>query len=100
SVEQRVLDLQKLSQTKEKDRARLTAALERLQTKFDLDAEDFVVKAHDYQLHGKPYLIGQLATEMMHQHVELFDKEYRTLLGIEPKIEQPMPMEEEVLFFA
>ncbi|MSQ95241.1 MAG: hypothetical protein EXR98_11890 [Gemmataceae bacterium] len=59
-----------------------------------------MAKAHDYQLHGKPYLIGQLATEMMHQHVELFDKAYRTLLGIEQKIDKPMPVEEEVLFFA
>ena len=38
--------------------------LERLQTKFDQDVEDFLLKAHDHTQLGKPYLIGQLATEM------------------------------------
>jgi hypothetical protein len=100
SIQQRVQDLQKLSQGKEKDLARLTAALEHLQTRFDQDAEDFLAKAHECHLHGKPHSCVQLATEMMHQHVELFDREYRVLLGVEEKFVQPPPVTEEILFFA
>ena len=60
----------------------------------------FLAKATDYRQHGKPNLVGQLATEMMHQHVELFDKEYRALLGAPEKLPPAAPVEEEVLFFA
>ena len=98
SIQQRTLELQKLAQGK--DRANLTSALERLQTRFDQDADDFLAQAHDYVQHGKPHLVGPIATEMMHSHVELFDKECRRLLGIEDT-ELPRTAEtEEVLFFA
>lgn len=100
SIQQRVQDLQKLSHGKEKERARLTSALERLQARVDQDAEDFQAKAHECLLHGKPYLIGQRATEMMHQHVELFSKEHHLLMGVEDKAQLLAPVEEEVLFFA
>ena len=76
------------------------SALERLQTKFDQDADDFMARAHDYTQHGKPYLVRQIATEMMHAHVELFVKEYRRLFGIEDTSPQPVPVAEEVLYFA
>lgn len=83
-----------------RDASRLAAAVERLQGRFDQDAEDFLAKAHDYHHHGKPHLISQIATELMHQHVDLFGKEYRRLFGV---IEKPAPQTEaaeEVLFFA
>jgi hypothetical protein len=98
SIQQRTLELQHMAQTK--DRGKLISALERIQTRFDLDADDFVAKAHDYAQHGKPYLVSQLATEMMHAHVELFDREYRRLLGIEDVAPTPAPVTEEVMFFA
>jgi hypothetical protein len=99
SIQERTQELQKL--THGKDRTKLTAALERLQTKFDQDAEDFLAKAHDYAQHGKPYLVGQIATEMMHNHVLLFETEYRRLFGVEEHAPHRIPVaEEEVLFFA
>lgn len=98
SIQQRTLDMLKLASGK--DRNRLTAALERLQTKFDQDAEDFLLKAHDYVQHGKPYLVRQIATEMMHSHVELFDREYRQLLGLEVHAPHIVPEAEEVMYFA
>jgi hypothetical protein len=99
SIQQRVLELHKLSQGK--DCAKLAPMLERLQTKFDQDVEDFLLKAHDYREHGKPYLVNQIATEMMHHHVELFDAEYRRLFGLEVRTPSgPVAAEEEVLFFA
>ena len=98
SIQQRTLELQKLALGK--DRAKLTTALERLQTRFDQDADDFLAKAHDYTQHGKPYLVGPIATEMMHSHVELFDKEYRQLFGIEDALSPRVPEAEDVLFFA
>ena len=100
TIQERTQDLQKLAQGKEKDRSKLTAALERLQTKFDQDAEEFLSKSHESLQHGKSYLIPQLATEMMHQHVELFDKEYRRLFGVEEQAPHRIPETEEVLFFA
>ena len=83
-----------------KDRDRLTFALERLQTKFDQDAEEFELKAQDYAQHGKPHLIGPTATEMMHQHVGLFEKEYRRLFGVEEKLPPKPAVVEEALFYA
>ncbi len=100
SIEQCVQELESLSQGKENDQARLTGALERLQTCFDQDAEDFLAKARAFQVQGKPYLIGQLATEMMHKHVELFTKEHHALLGIGAPTQLSAPVEEEMLYFA
>jgi hypothetical protein len=98
SIQQRTLVLQELRHGK--DRTKLTSALERLQTKLDQDAEDFLLKAHDYTQHGKPYLVAQIATEMMHNHVTLFETEYRRLLGVEEHRPHRIPAaEEEVLFF-
>ncbi len=98
SIQQRSLDLQELSPGR--DRGRLVAALERLQTRFDQDADDFLAKAHDYTQHGKQYLVRQVATEMMYSHVEMFNKEYRQLLGIEVPAAPAATMAEEVMFFA
>lgn len=100
TIEDRTQELLKLAQGKDKDRDKLTLALEHLQTKFDQDADEFQAKAHDYLQHGKPHLIGPIATEMMHQHVELFDREYRRLFGVEDKALLQAPVTEEVLFFA
>jgi secernin len=98
SVQQRTQELLKLAG---KDRSKLTSALERLQTKFDQDADDFLLKAGECVHHGNSYLISQIAAEMMHNHVDLFDKEYRRLLGLEERAPHRLPMhEEEVLFFA
>jgi hypothetical protein len=41
-----------------------------------------------------------LAAEMMQSHVDLFDKEYRRLMGMEETAPQRVPQAEEVLFFA
>ena len=91
----------KRSSTHGKDRTKLTSTLERLQTKFDQDSEEFLAKAQDYAQHGKPYLVGQIATEMMHNHVALFETEYRRLLGVEEHLPHGLPVaEEDVLFFA
>ena len=79
----------------------MASTLERLQTKFDQDADEFLAKAHDYAQHGKPYLVRQIATEMMHNHVAQFEMEYRRLLGIEEPTPQHAPVvEEEMLYFA
>jgi hypothetical protein len=99
SIPQRTLELLRFAQSK--DRTKLPSALERLQTKFDQDAEDFLAKASELLHQGKPYLVRQLATEMMHNHVELFEKEYRRLFGIEQHAPHRIhAYEEEVLFFA
>lgn len=98
SIQQRTWELQKLAQGRE--RGRLTTALERLQTKFDQDADEYLLKAHDCLQHGKPYAVKSLAAEMMQSHVDLFDKEYRRLMGMEETAPQRVPQAEEVLFFA
>jgi hypothetical protein len=100
TIQQRTQEMVKLAQGKEKDRTKLSLALERMQTKFDQDAEEFLLRAHDFLHHGKPHLISQLATEMMHQHVELFEKEHRALFGVEERGPHRMPATEEVLFYA
>lgn len=100
TIQERTQELVKLAQGKEKDRNKLALALDRLQTKFDQDAEDFVLRAHDFLHHGKPFLIAQIATEMMHHHVELFEKEHRGLFGIEERGPHRMPATEEALFYA
>ena len=98
TIQGRTKDLLGLASSK--DQAQLTSTLERLQTKFDQDADDFLVKAHDYANHGKPFLIGQVATEMRNNHVELFDKEYRRLLGLKERTPHRVPEVQEELFFA
>ena len=98
SIQQRTLEMRRAIQGK--DHGPVTSAIERMQTKFDQDAEDFLLKAHDYAQHGKPYLIGQIASEMMQSHADLFDKEYRRLLGLEEAAPQSVAETEEVLFYA
>jgi secernin len=99
SIAQHTQDL--LSRVKGKERVKMASTLERLQTKFDQDADEFLAKAHDYAQHGKPYLVRQIATEMMHNHVAQFEMEYRRLLGIEEPTPQHAPVvEEEMLYFA
>ena len=100
TIEERTHELAKLAQGKDKDRDKLTGALERLQTRFDQDADEFQTKAHDYLSHGKPHLIPPIATEMMLQHVELFDKEYRRLFGVQEPMPSKKVVAEEALFFA
>jgi hypothetical protein len=97
SIEDRTHDL--LTMTAAKDRDRLTDALERMQTRFDLDADDFLFRAQEAAHHGRAFVIPQLATEMMRQHADLFDKEYRRLFGVEVPVE-PVPVAEEMLFYA
>jgi secernin len=100
TIQERTQELLKLAQGKEKDRNKLALALERLQTKFDQDADEFLLRAHDFLHHGKPYLISQLATEMMHHHVEHFEKEHCALFGIEQRGPHRNPATEELLFYA
>ncbi|MBI2806901.1 MAG: hypothetical protein HYX68_18125 [Planctomycetes bacterium] len=100
SLQDRVLELEPLAQGSDKDQKRLTAALERLQTKFDLDAEEFLARSRECHLHGRSQQINQLASEMMHHHVVLFDREYRSLLGITNRAAQVSALAEEELFFA
>ncbi|MBM3996534.1 MAG: hypothetical protein FJ303_20635 [Planctomycetes bacterium] len=98
SIQERINNLQRL--TLGNERAHLATTIERLQARFDQDAEEFLHKAQDYSNHGKPYLVGQFATEMMHLHVELFDKDYRRLLGMEEAPRPTVPEAEEVMYFA
>jgi hypothetical protein len=100
TIQQRTQELAKLAQGNQKDRSKLELALERLQTKFDQDAEDFLQRAHDFVHHGKPYLLPQIATELMHHHVELFEKEHRALFGVEERGPHRIPETEEALFYA
>lgn len=100
TIEDRTQELMKLAQGKDFERSKLTLSLERLQTKFDQDADELNARSHDYHLQGKPHLIAPFATEMMQHHVELFDKEYRRLFGVED-VRAPAPaVAEECLFYA
>jgi hypothetical protein len=101
TIQQRTLDLRMLAAGKDEDRNKLEAALERLQTRFDQDAEDFLVKTHQLAAPHQATLLAELASEMMRHHVDLFDKEYRRLFGLEETAPHGVPAEEEeVLFFA
>jgi len=96
SIQERTRDLMNT------DRAGLADIIDRLQSKFDQDADEFLFKAHDYAQHGKTYLVSQLATEMMHHHVTLFETECRGLvMGTEKHSPHRWSMpEQEVMFFA
>jgi len=83
---------------KDKDRVKLTHALERMQTKFDQDAEAFLARAQD--LTGQASLIAQYATDMMEHHVEMFHKEHRQLFGVKDRQTAPVREKEELLYFA
>jgi len=100
TLEGRTHELLTLNLDKGKERNQLTTALERLQTKFDLGTDEFLTKARDLTRSGKSTSIPQLATDMMHLHVEMFDNEYRQLLGVSDGGASPFPEEEEALFFA
>jgi hypothetical protein len=99
TIEDRVQELCKLAQKKDSD-TKLTLALERLQTKFDQDADELFARSHEYLAHGKPHLIAIFATEMMANHIELFNREYRRLFGVEEKQAPVENVAEECLFFA
>lgn len=98
TIEDKTHELLKLTQGKDLDRSKVTLALERLQTKFDQDADELNSRSHDYLIQGKPHLIAPFATEMMHHHVELFDKEYRRLFGVEDIRTTTPSMAEEMMF--
>ncbi len=100
SIEERAHDLMKLATENELDRSKLVVALEHLQTRFDQDAEDFLVRAHEFQQRGKANQIAHLATAMMNSHVDLFDKEFLRLFGVEDRLKVPVQAAEEMLFFA
>jgi len=100
SIEQRIGDLEKLALGKPKDRNKLAISLEKLQGRFDQDTEDFLGKAHDCLHQGNGRYVAQLATEMMHNHVELFEKEYRLLFNMEEKFQRPTQEPVEMLYFA
>lgn len=99
TLEQHTHELEKLARGKTKDRQKLTYALEKLQTRFDQDAEEFLFKTLDRKQTSVAQ-IAHLATEMMHNHVELFDKEYRALFNLAEKPPQPAQIPEEVMYFA
>lgn len=97
-IEEHAQKLAKLAAGKERER--VSALVERLQTRFDQDAEDLQARAHELAQHGKTGLVHQAASEMMHHHAEMFDHECRRLLGGPEKIPASAEVEEEVLFFA
>jgi secernin len=100
TIEDRTRDMARLAQEKAEAASNVTYALERLQTRFDQDAEEFIARAHDYVLQGNPGPLAQMATQMMHQHVEAFEKEYRHLFNIADRPAAPVRESEELLFFA
>jgi len=95
SIQQRTQELEKLAHSK--DLAKVELTIERLQMRFDQDAEDFLLKTHR---HAQPSQWPSMATEMMHHHIEAFDQEYRRLFGVEQNRPHVLPETEEVLFFA
>jgi hypothetical protein len=100
NIQQRVQDMIRVA-GKDKERSKLAMTIERLQIRFDQEADEFSHRAVDYLHHGKPYLISQLATEMMHQQVAMFEREYRAFLGIESSgPHRAADATEEALFYA
>lgn len=98
TIEDRTHDFRRLVQTQEQ--VRLNQTLERLQTKFDQDAEDFCARARECQVQGRPQSIPSLASEMMHQHVDAFEKEFCRIVGIPERPKTKIPAVEEELYFA
>ncbi len=75
-------------------------AMERLQAKFDQDADDFLIRTHTRR-HGDNYPIVSCATEMMDHHVAMFRSECDHLVGVPARKTRFVPVEEEeVLYFA
>lgn len=91
SIEEKTHDLWRLARGTDKDRTKLNLALERLQTKFDQDVESLLARQERS---------NDAITQMMHDHVAGFDKEYRRLFGVPEPAVTPTQEAEEVLFFA
>jgi secernin len=80
-------------------RAKVHEMVEKLQAAFDQGAEEFLLKAQLARHQDRA--LSQLATEMMSRHVEMFDSECSSVLGLDnPVRSRPMRAEEEVFFFA
>ncbi len=76
-------------------------AIERLQAKFDQDAEDFLARIREARQNGRALPMVSCATEMMNNHVALFREEYDRLVGAHTRKPHFAPaVEEEVLYFA
>ena len=76
-------------------------ALERLQVKFDQDADDLLARATEARRRGDAFPIASCASEMMSHHVAMFRAEFDRLVGTHTRKPQLVPAEqEEVLYFA
>jgi hypothetical protein len=100
SIQERLIELHKATHRKERDQARLLLAIEKLQVRFDQDAEEFQLKARELHTRGQTRRIADLATDMMRTHAELFATEHRKFLGREQPVTPRPAVAEEVLFFA
>jgi hypothetical protein len=100
TIEGQTRELLAFHSGKDHERGQLAIALERLQTRFDMDAEAFLARSHELAQQGKSFLIPQIASDMMLQHADLFAKEYRQFAGVSTRSPVLVPEEEEVLFFA
>jgi secernin len=100
TIEQHARELENLARDDASQRSKIQQMLERLQVRFDQDAEEFLIKGYECNLRHNSNLLSQLATEMMHNHVDLFGKEYRRLLDVKEIAIPPADETEEVVFFA
>ncbi len=88
-------------QTRGKDGMAVVHALERLQVKFDQDADDLLVRATEARRRGDAFPIASCASEMMSHHVAMFRTEFDRLVGTHTHKPHFVPAEqEEVLYFA
>ena len=98
---QQTRDLRALATESDEERDRLSEALERLQTTFEQDVEDFLPQARMLKRQGDRMRLNHQATALMQKHIGMFAKEYRTLFGGgEAAAAQPVYVEEFVGYFS
>ncbi len=99
SIQKCTAELRRL--TRGKDGMAVVHALERLQVKFDQDADDLLARATEARRRGDAFPIASCASEMMSHHVAMFRAEFDRLVGTHTRKPQFVPAEqEEVLYFA
>ena len=100
SIQDLTLELETHVRGNDKRLARLEPVLERLQAKFDHDAEAFLTRAREGQRPGSSPALRQQAGDMMQEHVALFERECEAFLGHDSRPMRPPAPAEEMLFYA